>query len=126
MNYLEYEIQKETERVKEAQRLHGYDQTCVICGEPNQRCLELHHLPERGYGDDLVPVCRNCHRKLTDKSNNKPVPPDPSRMERIAHWLLALALFLLELARKAFEYGTTLLEAAKMLPAPLGTLGVAQ
>ncbi len=124
MTELEYDIQKEKERVQHARRLHGFNKVCTICGEPDPRCLELHHLPERGFGDDTVVLCSNHHRKITKKSKNEPAPTHTSKVDQIAHWLLALAEFLLELARKAFEYGTTLLEAAKMLPAPLGTLGV--
>jgi len=125
LTYTQWQILQETERVKDARRLHGFAQVCVICGRSNPRCLELHHLPERGYGDERVPLCRNCHRTVTDRRNNKPAPPDPSKLDVMGQWLLALAQFLLELARNAFEFGMTALEAAKRLPPPFGNLGMA-
>lgn len=120
----DFEIKQELERAAHARRLHGLDRTCVICGESRQRCLQLHHLPERGYGNELVPVCANCHLLITDRRNNKPAPENPSQLERIGHWLLALAQFLFELARRALQFGDVALEAAKVCPAPYGCVPV--
>lgn len=118
----EEEISKAIERTKEARRLGGYDRICIACGEPHTRCLELHHLAGRAYGDDLVPICRNCHRKVTDKEKNKPVLTYPSTLEQIGHWLQGLAEFLGELALKAFEFSRVLIDAAKHCPPPYGNL----
>jgi hypothetical protein len=117
------DLQKEIDTIKQAHRLHGFNKRCIICGEADPRCIELHHLPERGYGDTKVPVCRNCHRKVTDRKQNKRAPDDPSQLECVAHWLISLAVFLFELAKRAYEFGQTLLEAAKVCPPPFGTLG---
>lgn len=118
----EYQLEQELERTRQAQRLHGFDRQCVACGERNQRCLELHHVPGKGYGDDLVPVCRNCHRKLTDRRANVAPPGDPSTLDCIGHWLIGLAELLFLLAQRALEYGQALIEAAKVCPTPYGYL----
>lgn len=116
----EYELNKEIERVKHARRLGGFDKTCVVCGEPDARCLELHHLAGRGYGPEKVPICRNDHRKVTDRSDNEPPPEFPSTLDRIGHWLLGLAELFLLLASSALAFGQTLIEAAKVSPQPYG------
>ncbi len=113
-------IEQELEKVKNARRLGGFDKTCVICSEPDQNVLELHHLSGEDYGDDVYPVCRNCHRKLTNKRANKPAPEYPSQLDQIGHWLIGLAQLLLELAKKAFEFGSVLIESAKVIPSPYG------
>jgi len=116
----EHEIELERERARHARRLGGYDKTCVLCGESDPRCLELHHLARKGYGEELVSVCRNCHRKVTDAKSNRPVPTYTSTLEQIGYWLLGVGEFLLELARTALRFGQTLIEAAKVCPAPYG------
>jgi hypothetical protein len=46
------------------ERLGTNEPGCVVCGEDDPSYLELHHIPGRKFGDELVIVCRNCHRKL--------------------------------------------------------------
>lgn len=116
----EYEINQEIARVRDARRLGGFDKTCVICGEPDQRCLELHHIAGRSFDGEKVPVCRNCHRKVTDKTANKTATQYPSKLDQIGHWLLGLAEFLLALAKRAFEFGNVLIECAQHAPRPYG------
>jgi hypothetical protein len=49
--------------------------------------LERHHIAGRTFGDENVPVCRNCHRKLSDLQKDHPphigAPPDPLECSRI-------------------------------------------
>ena len=45
---------------------------CRACGDPKPFYLELHHLVSRqDHGDDvadnLVPLCRECHRSVTER-----------------------------------------------------------
>jgi hypothetical protein len=39
---------------------------CIVCLEKDPRCLELHHIAGRQFADEVVVVCCNCHRKLSD------------------------------------------------------------
>jgi 5-methylcytosine-specific restriction endonuclease McrA len=84
---------KERRRQAQLERLGTNTPRCVVCGEDDSRCLELHHLAGRKFGDELVIVCRNCHRKLSDaqKDNPKPQADAPSFEERLAHFLLGVA-----------------------------------
>jgi hypothetical protein len=87
---------------------------CVICGEDNILCLELHHIAGRGHNDDVWPVCRNCHAVLTDHQKDHPrkeAPPD-NVLEIIGRFLLGVAdMFELLIARFR-EYGEALIRMA--------------
>ena len=53
-------------------RLGGRNPACVSCGEDDPRCLELHHPTGRKFSDDVVCICRNCHRKVSDDQKDHP------------------------------------------------------
>jgi hypothetical protein len=86
-------------------RLGTANPACVICGENNPFCLELHEPGGRKYNDKSVIICRNHHRKLSDDQLDHfpPIwnPPDP--LERLSHALLGEADFLMRLAEKRRE-----------------------
>ena len=48
---------------------------CVCCGETDPFCLELHHPAGQQHHEDVVIVCRNCHRKLTNQQQDH-IPPE--------------------------------------------------
>jgi|SRR5579872_7496071 len=99
---------------------------CLLCGEDDCRCLEQHHIAQNRYGEDLVILCRNCHRKERDSQRDDPPPVsdgEPPLLERIGHFLLGLAtLFELGVERLR-EYGESLIEAARVCPPPYGLAG---
>jgi hypothetical protein len=66
---------------------------CVLCPEDDWRCLDLHHVAGREYGDDVVIVCRNCHARLSDAQYDHPekIWEPPERRERDGHALLGWA-----------------------------------
>ena len=103
-------------------RLGTNDPRCVLCGESDWRCLELHHVAGRAYGAQTVILCRNCHRKVSDPTDNARMPDDPPILERIGHLLGGLATLLAEAVTTLRELGVTLLEAARHCPAPWGQL----
>ncbi len=84
---------KERRRQAHLERLGTNNPRCVVCGEKHPSCLELHHLRGCKFGDELVAVCRNCHRKLSDtqKDHPKPLGNEPSFEECLAHFLLGIA-----------------------------------
>lgn len=53
-------------------RLGGRNPACSSCMEDDPRCLELHHIAGRKFSDDVVCLCRNCHRKLSDDQIDHP------------------------------------------------------
>jgi hypothetical protein len=100
----DYEVRKQ----RRLEQLGSNHPVCVTCGEDDWRCLELHHIAGRAHGDELVPVCRNCHRKLSDDQKDHPKPAAQGAQEQaIGYLLLGLAdLFnlLMALFRKHGEY----------------------
>lgn len=113
----------ERKQQRALQRLGTDDPRCMTCGESDWRCLELHHIAGRAYDASTVILCRNCHRKLSDPSENRDAPVDPPLLERVGRFLLGLAALLLMLAAKLKFFGDDLLAAAKHCPAPYGRNG---
>lgn len=105
---------KEERKQNRLETLGSNNPICVICGENNPHCIELHHIAGKSYGDELCPVCRNCHRKLSDeqKDHPKPIGKPPVTYERIGHMLLGLADFFALLIEKLREFGNYLIQTA--------------
>jgi len=95
---------------KAENRLGGKTQ-CVICGEDNPHCLELHHLAGKAYGDDLVCICRNCHRKLSDDQRDHPNSAgEPTRLEQIGRLLMGIGDLLVALGAQLKAIGEELFD----------------
>ena len=65
----------------------------TMCSERDWRCFEDHHIADYKRDDLTVPICRNCHRKVSDDQNDHPVfnPTADPMLDRIGHFLLGLA-----------------------------------
>ena len=71
MDNIEYK--KEKRRQGRLQRLGSNDPQCLFCSEEDDPCcLEQHHLSGKRFGELCVTVCRNHHRKLSDKQEDHP------------------------------------------------------
>jgi hypothetical protein len=110
---------QEARRRAAQERLGRNDAQCPYCGEADARCLELHHIAGRKFDDETIPVCRNCHRKLSDMQRDHPRPlhDDPGWMERLGHLLLGLADLLALAVAKLKELAVFLIEKARATPA---------
>jgi hypothetical protein len=86
-------LKKKRRRQRRLERLGINTPRCVVCGEDDPSCLELHHIPGRKFSDELVIVCRNCHRRLSDAQKDHPrqEADPPSVVECIVHFLQGLA-----------------------------------
>lgn len=116
---------RERRETRAYRRLGDWDAVCVACGEDNPHCLELHHLAGHKYSPDTVPVCKNCHTKLTDEQLDHPNPAaksEPVRLEQIGRYLLGAAALLGMVAAALAVYGSELIEAAANCPPPHGGL----
>jgi hypothetical protein len=51
------ELEREKRRQMRLERLGTNTPRCVVCGEDDPSCLELHHIPGRKFGDELGIVC---------------------------------------------------------------------
>ena len=118
-------IDPEFERRRQAasRRLGSNDPRCLVCGETDWRCLELHHIAGQSYEGLGGILCRNCHRKQSDPSANAKGPSDPPVMERVGHLMLGLATFLAELLTQLRTYGNELVAGAAVSPWPYGWVG---
>lgn len=78
---------------KACERLGTDKPKCIYCAETHPAVLELHHVAGRKFGDELVIVCRNHHRLLSDTQKDHPPQiigcNDPH--EYWAHLLLGIA-----------------------------------
>jgi hypothetical protein len=109
--------------------------TCLLCGEPNLECLtpvtldwlkahrvliEMHHAAsEQNDPEFVVPVCLNCHRKVTEGLAQAGVSMrrESNPKTRVAVMLEALAVFLSMLA-DAVRRWAALLRQSTPLEAP--------
>lgn len=100
-------------------RLGTRNPSCAGCGETDARCLELHHIAGQSQHDDLVPVCRNCHRKLSDAQYDR-TETDAAHpmMEVMRHYLMGLADLFRLLADRLVEFGEWLLASASLMASP--------
>ena len=105
---------KEIRKQKRLERFGTNYPACVICGERDDRALELHHIAGRAYGDDLVIVCRNCHSKLSyDQKDHSKGESDITKLVSIGHQHLGLADLFDKLANSLKESGEYLLQVDK-------------
>jgi len=93
----DYELNRERRRQRACERLGTNNPRCPFCGVTDPHTdplvMELHHIGGRSFDDTLVPVCRNCHRILSDWQKDHPASMSnpPGDLERIGHVLLGLA-----------------------------------
>ncbi|MGO9330533.1 MAG: HNH endonuclease [Steroidobacteraceae bacterium] len=108
------ELRREARRQRAFERLGTQNPKCVICGENDPLVLEMHHLEGQAFGNSLVIVCRNCHRKLSGLQKDHPekIADPPDELEGIAHFLMGLADLFEFLIKKLREFATRLMERA--------------
>jgi hypothetical protein len=106
----DHERNRERRKQRALERLGTNTPRCVVCGFDNPLALELHHIAGRAYDDELIPVCRNCHRVLSDAQQDH--PPGNAKpvgaLECIGHFLLGLAVLFEQWAKRFREFATAL------------------
>jgi len=100
-----HELNRERRKQQALERLGKNKPQCVLCGFDNPLALELHHIAGRAYDAETVPVCRNCHRLLSDAQKDQPPSGalPTSDLKCIAHFIAGLALLLQRLAKRLLE-----------------------
>jgi hypothetical protein len=113
MNNQEYE--RERRRQKRLGKLGTNDPHCSLCGEGDDRMLELHHIAGRQHDDALAIVCRNCHRVVSDDQKDHPAfdPAADPELASIGHFLLGLADMLRVVIVKLNEFACTLIDRSR-------------
>src|SRR5579872_5605646 len=110
----EMKLRCEARRQRAIERLGTKNPKCLYCPESDPIVLERHHLAGRDYDEATVIVCRNCHRKLSDRQKDHPekIADPPDALEVIAHFLLGLANLFEFLIEKFREFAAQLLDRA--------------
>lgn len=110
--YLDSEDRKE----QRLRALQTRNPACVICGESDSACLERHHIAGRKHHDDVSIVCRNCHRKLTDRQLDHvlPMATEPSgELATIGNYLLGLCDLLAMIVETLRQFGKSLVNKSE-------------
>jgi hypothetical protein len=115
MNQLE--LNRERRRQRALERLGTNDPCCPFCGFNNPLALELHHFAGEAFDGKATPVCRNCHRVLSDSQKDHPAKiSDPlNDLECIGHALLGLADMFELLVKWLREHATKLFAAVPQI-----------
>jgi hypothetical protein len=113
----------EARRAAACRRLGSDHPVCISCGEEDPFTLELHHIAGRAHDALAAPICRNCHRTLTDPTDNAKSPTEVPLMERVGHLLVGLAVILQLLVRTLRSHAAQLLAGAQVCPWPYGWVG---
>jgi hypothetical protein len=103
-------------REKQYRRLGTRNPACVVCGDSDPDCLELHHAAGRKHDDDVVIVCRNHHRKLSAQQRRhvpRGVPESSGELASTGHYLLGLSDLFMMIASGLRKYGALLVERAR-------------
>jgi hypothetical protein len=108
-------LDKGDRREQHYRRVGTHEPLCVACAESDPRCLEDHHLAGRKHHDDTAPICRNCHRKLSDDQldhapRDKPEPC--GQLATIGRYLHGLCDLLLMLVATLREFANQLINRA--------------
>jgi len=45
---------------------------CIKCAEDDASIIELHHVYGRSNSEEIIPLCKNCHAKITKEQNKLP------------------------------------------------------
>ncbi len=112
-------MQNDARRARREQQL-GPDAVCVLCGEADlwalilvkRSLLEQHHVLNRAHDPRLtVPLCRNCHAKLTEayRQAGASTKAAPTLLERLVAVLRAVGVFLRSLGDACLRYAERLL-----------------
>lgn len=75
---------------------------CFCCDEDDPRVIEEHHILGKAYSDDIIPLCKNCHAKITAGQNLFPPKARSHKAplkDRLAYTLSTL-IYLIELVLK--------------------------
>jgi hypothetical protein len=110
------ELNRERRKQRACERLGTNEPRCPFCGVTDPLVMELHHVGGRAFDDTLVPICRNCHRILTDWQKDHPtnICSPPNESDRIGHALIGLADMFELLGCKLREHAAKLIAATQI------------
>jgi hypothetical protein len=105
----DFELGRQRREQRALERLGSNNPSCVICSCDDPFALELHHVAGRAFDNETVPVCRNCHARLSDyQRDHSPAKPAGGLIEPIRRFLLGLADLFEMLVKRLREFATGL------------------
>ena len=85
---------------------------CLECGEDNSSVIEMHHVYGRCNSDETIPLCKNCHSKITAEQN-KVSPKKRSKkaqpIEQRGFWFISVGVLLRGIGDQLLNYGHELM-----------------
>ena len=68
------EMDKEIYSIHQARQKREGNPTlyCSECLEDHPAVIEMHHIIGRGNSDEVIPLCKNCHKIITNEQNKLP------------------------------------------------------
>lgn len=106
----ELDLKRERRKQRALERLGSNNPRCVVCGCDDPLALELHHIAGRAFDEETVPVCRNCHRRLSDyqKDHSIAQAKQDSDLTPISRFLDGLADLFEMLVKRLREFAAKL------------------
>lgn len=110
------EFERERRKQKRLEQLGSDDPHCGMCGHSDWQALELHHVAGQKYDESTVPLCRNCHRIVSDDQYDHPAfdPDTDAMLVNIGHFMLGLADMLRRIVAKLNDFGLALIGRASI------------
>ena len=86
---------------------------CAVCGEDDPDVIEMHHPYGRNNSDQVQPLCKNHHSKIT-KEQNKPSPKarsgNASPEQKRAYQLITIGALLKEVGTHLIDVGNEMVQ----------------
>lgn len=86
---------------------------CVVCGEDDPDVIEMHHIYGRSNSDQIKPLCKNCHSKITKKQNELPPKArsgNASPEQKRAFQIVSIGALLTELGTQLIDLGNEMVQ----------------
>lgn len=86
---------------------------CVVCGEDDTEVIEMHHISGRNNSDQVQPLCKNCHSKITreqNKLNPKARSGNASPEQKRAFQIVSIGALLTELGTQLIDLGNEMVQ----------------
>lgn len=86
---------------------------CARCGEDDSFIIEMHHVDGRSNSDKVIPLCKNCHTKITAEQNKlspKIRSSKTSLQNKRAYNIISIGALLRELGQHLINLGWEMTE----------------
>jgi len=85
---------------------------CLECGEDNSSVIEMHHVYDKCNSDETIPLCKNCHSKITAEQNKvspKKISKKAKPIEQREFWFISVGALLKGIGDQLLNYGHELM-----------------